>query len=172
MNNLQIKISKLVPEAVIPSYSKPGDAGMDLVAVSKEYDKNGNVSYGTGLAFEIPDGYVGLLFPRSSNSKQDLILSNSVGVIDAGYRGEVSVKFKPSVRYKQISDKFFDTYVPSTPGSIFEDSADEQVREYAIGDRIGQIMIIPRPFVQFTEVPYEELTTTERGTGGYGSTGK
>ena len=67
---------------------------MDLVAVSKSYDENLNVCYGTGLAFEIPEGYMGLVFPRSSISKKDLTLSNSVGVIDSGYRGEVFLKFR------------------------------------------------------------------------------
>ena len=77
---MKVKIKKLNENAIIPQYAKHGDAGMDLVATSKEYDKNGNVVYGTGLAFEIPEGYAGLLFPRSSNAKQDLLLSNSVGV--------------------------------------------------------------------------------------------
>src|SRR5690606_10497369 len=95
---MKVKIKRLHPQAVIPSYAKPGDAGMDLTATSKSYDENGNVVYGTGLAFEIPEGYVGLLFPRSSNSKTDLILSNSVGVLDSGYRGEVMFKFKSSIR--------------------------------------------------------------------------
>ena len=83
MKTLKVKIKKLNENAVIPTYAKYGDAGMDLVATSKYYDDNGNIVYGTGLAFEIPKGYVGLLFPRSSNSKQQLLLSNSVGVIDS-----------------------------------------------------------------------------------------
>lgn len=73
-------------------YAKDGDAGIDLIATSKTYDEHGNVVYGTNRAFEIPKGYVGLLFPRSSNSKKDLILSNSVGVVDSGYRGGGNVK--------------------------------------------------------------------------------
>src|SRR5690606_4362848 len=89
-----------------PQYSKDGDAGLDLVATSKKYNEKGSIVYGTSLAFEIPKGYVGLLFPRSSNSKMDLLLSNSVGVIDSGYRGEVMFKFKhvQDVRkgYKQL----------------------------------------------------------------------
>lgn len=80
---MDIKIKKLNENAVIPRYAKDGDAGMDLTATSKYYDENGNVCYGTGLAFEIPDGYVGLVFPRSSLCKKDLSLSNAVGVIDA-----------------------------------------------------------------------------------------
>lgn len=141
---MKVKIKKLHPDAVIPKYAKPGDAGMDLTAVSVEDEYyNGNVVYNTGLAFEIPEGYVGLLFPRSSNSKKGLLLSNSVGVIDSGYRGEVSFKFK---------------VLNSSMGI------------YKVGERIGQILIVPYPQIEFEEV--EELSETERGTGGYGSTGK
>ena len=154
---MKVKIKKLNDDAVIPSYSKPGDAGMDLTATSKVYDEHGNISYGTGLAFEIPDGYVGLLFPRSSNCKQDLILSNSVGVLDSGYRGEVFFKFKPSLI---VADGNIE--IPSQNGYDF--------REYNIGDRIGQIIIMPYPAIEFEEV--DELSQTERGIGGYGSTGK
>jgi deoxycytidine triphosphate deaminase len=93
-NTLDIKIKKLNPNAVIPSYSKSGDAGMDLTAVSIDYDGDTNVVYGTGLSMEIPNGYVGLVFPRSSNSKKDLYLTNHVGVIDSGYRGEIMLKFR------------------------------------------------------------------------------
>lgn len=80
---MEVKIKKLNENAVIPKYSKAGDAGMDLVATSREIDKYGNIVYGTGLAFEIPKGYVGLLFPRSSISKYDMNLTNSVGVLDS-----------------------------------------------------------------------------------------
>ena len=101
--------------------------------------------YGTGLAIQIPEGHVGLVFPRSSISKKDLILSNSVGVIDCGYTGEIMFKFKR-------------TLVGDSLANIYE-----------IGDRIGQIIIIPIPRIEFEEV--SELEQTERGQGGYGSTG-
>jgi dUTP pyrophosphatase len=78
-----IKIKKLHPDAVIPKYAHATDAGLDLVAISKKVDDNGNIEYDTGLAIEIPDGHVGLIFPRSSISKIDLSLSNAVGVIDS-----------------------------------------------------------------------------------------
>jgi dUTP pyrophosphatase len=139
-----VKVKKLVKEAVIPTYAKDGDAGMDLTAVSKSVDQDAAIAtFGTGLAFEIPKGYVGLIFPRSSSYKQQSILTNSVGVIDSGYRGEVMAKFYQS----------FD----ETPS-------------YEIGDRIAQIIIMPYPQIQFVES--EELSETERNTGGYGSTGK
>lgn len=83
---MKVRIKKLHENAIIPSYSKDGDAGLDLTATSKSFDDNGNLVYGTGLAFEIPKGFVGLLFPRSSNAKKDLILSNSVGVLDKSSR--------------------------------------------------------------------------------------
>jgi len=145
---MKVKIKKLLTNAVIPKYSKQGDAGLDLVATSKHIDVYGNISYGTGLAFEIPSGYVGLLFPRSSNSKTDLLLTNSVGVIDSGYRGEVSMKFSLSERQ----------------------NAKNPLASYVPGDRIGQLIIMPYPNIEFEEV--EELSETERGSGGYGSTGK
>ena len=92
MRNLKVKIKRLSDNAVIPTYAHATDAGMDLVATSKTIDEYGNVVYGTGIALEIPNGYVGLVFPRSSNSKKHLLLTNSVGVIDSGYRGEVTFK--------------------------------------------------------------------------------
>lgn len=143
---MKVKIKKLVENAVIPTYATEGAAGMDLVATSKSYDKDNNVVYGIGLAFEIPKGYVGLLFPRSSNAKKDLLLSNSVGCLDSDYRGEVSFKFK---RMK----KWF-----------------KKEKEYSVGDRIGQIVIIKIPTIEFTES--DKLSETERGTGSYGSTGR
>lgn len=169
---MKVRIKKIHKDAFIPQYSKKGDAGLDLTATSKEYDENGNVVYGTGLAFEIPEGYVGLLFPRSSNAKKDLLNTNSVGIIDSGYRGEVMMKYKPSVvitqygeSYEGTIEKEFNTdymYV-GTPDS-------EDYRDYNIGDRIGQLIIIPYPKIELEEV--EELTETERGSGSYGSTGK
>lgn len=138
---MKVKIKKLVPEAIVPKYAKTGDAGLDFTAVSKSIDSNGNIVYGTGLAVEIPTGHVGLLFPRSSISNYSLLMSNSVGVIDSGYRGEIICKMKQS-----------------------------NFKSYVIGDRIAQLIIVPYPAIEFEEV--DELSTTERGDGGYGSTGK
>ena len=139
----EIKVKKLHPDAVIPKYAKEGDAAMDLVAVSKKWNEdNTQVTYGTGLAMEIPKGFCGLLFPRSSVSKTTLSLANCVGVIDSGYRGEVMLKF----RYLKEGDV------------------------YEIGDRVGQIMLAPVWLISFIEV--DELSDSERGEGGFGSTGK
>lgn len=152
---MKVRIKKLHPHAIIPQYAKHGDAGMDLIATSCKQDDMGNEVYGTGLAFEIPEGYVGLIFPRSSNSKKDLMLTNHVGVIDSGYRGEVILKYRTlsipqSIRYKNEEEATI-------------------VKTYSIGDKIGQIIIIPYPQIEFDEV--EELSSTERGDGGFGSTG-
>lgn len=140
-----VKIKKLHKDAVIPSYAKLGDAGMDITAISKIYDEHGNVVYGTGLAFEIPEGHVGLLFPRSSNAKTNLLLTNSIGVIDSGYRGEVLFKFKELRQSKLLP-------------------------VYNIGDRVGQLIILPYPQIEFEEA--SNLSVSNRGEGGYGSTGK
>lgn len=163
--NVNVKIKKLHSVAVIPQYAKPGDAGLDLTAISKKYDNHGNVMYGTGLAVEIPEGYVGLLFPRSSITKHDLTLTNSVGVIDSGYRGEIFVKFKPALCYTSLSNDtdYFENI--SVPDPVTMDH-----NEYNMGDKIAQLIIMPYPKVTFEEV--EELSTTERGEGGFGSTGK
>lgn len=142
---LQVNIKKLSDNAVIPTYAKDGDAGMDITATSKSYDGHGNVVYGTSLAFEIPKGYVGLLFPRSSNTKKDLILGNSVGVLDSGYRGEVVLKFKAALKDQHRMKEI-----------------------YEIGDRIGQIIIMPHPQIMFNVV--DELSSSDRGVGGFGST--
>lgn len=142
-----VKIKKLVPEAVVPNKAHSSDAGYDLVAVSSKVDEYGCLVYGTGLAFEIPEGYVGLVFPRSSVAKKNLILSNCVGVIDSGYRGEVLAKFGFANR-------------PSVSDDVI----------YHAGDRIAQLVIMKLPDIQMVES--EELSDSERGEGGYGSTGR
>ena len=151
---MKVRIKKVNPNAVIPSYSKEGDAGLDLVATSKSYDEYGNVSYRTGLAIEIPKGYVGLLFPRSSICKYKLSLSNAVGVVDSGYRGEITAKFKTTETNKVVIGG--DTDIPSS--------------EYNVGDRVCQLIILPYPHIELEEA--DELSDSERGEGGFGSSGK
>ena len=138
-----VKVKKLDSNAVVPSYSKVGDAGMDLTITKEIENTSFSVSYGFGIAMEIPKGYVGLVFPRSSVRNQDLILSNCVGVIDSGYRGELQATFKKTNGLDSI--------------------------KYKVGDRGAQIIILPYPTIYMTEVP--ELSNTERGSGGFGSTG-
>ena len=153
---MKVKIKKLYSDSILPTKSHSDDAGFDLYAHSKSYDDDGNVVYGSGVAMEIPQGYVGLVFPRSSNAKKDLILSNSVGVIDSGYRGEITFKFKQTPQEFADASGTFVTY--------------QHAKDYGLGDSIGQIIIMPYPEIEFVEVG--ELSDTERGTGGYGSTGK
>ena len=141
---MKVKIKKLSENAVIPTYSKVGDAGLDLTAVSFQITEK-FVEYDTQLAFEIPEGYVGLLFPRSSISNKDLILANSVGVVDSSYRNSVKLRFKRTEENSVLCDV------------------------YKNMDRVGQIIILPYPTVELIES--EELSKTERGEGGFGHTG-
>ena len=161
---MKVKIKKLNEKAVMPKKAHATDAGFDLVATSRATDRYGNVVYGTGLAFEIPKGHVGLIFPRSSICKVDMLLSNAVGVIDSGYRGEVMAKFKPSWQFDTAA-------IPFQQGSVDVSSIDDEngCYIYRIGDRIGQLIILPYPEVEFEEA--DELSDTDRGNGGYGSTG-
>ena len=140
---MKVKIKRLDKSAVIPKYTKDGDAGLDLTATAYKVNEKGQYVYTSDLALEIPDGYVGLLFPRSSICKKDLEMTNSVGVIDSNYRGPIKSVFNPTCEDPEI---------------------------YELGERFAQLIIIPYPKIEFEEV--EELSETNRGTGGYGSTGK
>lgn len=173
---MEVKIKKLHKDAVIPKYAKKGDAGLDLTAVSYEFDEYGNVVYHTGLAFEIPEGYVGLIFPRSSICKKDLSLTNAVGVLDSGFRGEVTAKFKPTACFADFNAGENDCGIGDVSdsygfvclsGENRKDAPDPSL--YMIKERIAQLIIIPYPQIEFKEV--EELSETERGTCGYGSSG-
>lgn len=144
---MKIKIKKLHQNAVIPKYAKPGDAGLDLTCVKHQINPQFNyIQYHTGLAIEIPKGYVGLLFPRSSVSDKDLSLANCVGVIDSGYRGEICFRYR-------------------FPGASYY----AKLRRYTDGERVGQLIILPFPEIEFEET--DSLSETERSDGGYGSTG-
>lgn len=141
---MKVKFKKTHPEAVMPTFSKPGDAGADLTAISRNFDHEKQYwEYDTGIAIEIPKGYVGMIFPRSSLSNKDLILCNHVGIIDSGFRGNITFRFKEIDNINGL---------------------------YEIGDRIGQLIILPYPNIQFEEA--NELSSTERGATGYGSSGK
>jgi dUTP pyrophosphatase len=143
---MKVRIKKINENAVIPKYAKNSDAGLDLVATSIILETSTQITYGLGIALEIPEGFVGLVFPRSSIRNTDLVLSNSVGVIDSGYRGELQATFN-KINHHKI-----------------------RVDDYKVGDRIAQIIIIPHPPIEFDVV--DELSDTERGEGGFGSTGK
>lgn len=156
---MEVRFKILNPLAKPPKRAHLTDAGFDLVAASRSVDEDGAVVYGTGLALEIPEGYVGLVFPRSSIANKGLVLSNCVGVIDSGYRGEVMAKFKPSLSFGVRAGLPELGYVRMAPCDIYE-----------VGERIAQLIIMKLPDVQLIES--EELGESERGTGGYGSTGK
>jgi dUTP pyrophosphatase len=140
---MKVKIKKLTEEATLPTYSHASDAAMDLTATTMNNYPD-YTEYGTGLSISIPENHVGLLFPRSSVSNKDLALSNSVGVIDSGYLGEVKIRFRRTKDYN---------------GNL---------RAYNAGERIAQLLIIPRPTIEWDVV--QDLGTTERNTGGFGST--
>jgi dUTP pyrophosphatase len=144
---LSVKVKKLVENAVIPKYSKEDDAGMDLTITSIISETTTDVTYGFGVALEIPKGFVGLVFPRSSVRKYDLSLSNCVGVIDSGYRGEIQATFRKTNWLKGDNSE-----------------------KYQVGDRGAQIMIIAYPQIEFVES--DNLSESDRGEGGFGSTGK
>ena len=155
---MNVKYKKLVPEAKAPYRKYDDDAGYDLFAVSKiETDKY--IEYGTGIAIEIPKYYVGLVFPRSSVTEKDLILKNCIGVIDAQYRGEIRCRFAriPSTEFKDLL---------LCEGCI--EILWSKKNQYEIGDRVAQLIIIPIPPVELVES--DELSETERGTDGFGST--
>lgn len=142
---MEVKVKKLHPNAVMPHYASDGAAAFDLTAVSWRFDEEYDfVEYAIGLAFEIPKGYVGLVYPRSSISKTNLSLANSVGVIDSDYRGDILCRFK-------LID----------PLNV--------VGVYEVGDRVAQMIIMPIPAVALREV--DDLEETQRGTGAFGSTG-
>lgn len=141
---MQVKFKKLHPRATIPTYARSGDAGLDLTAVEISGNMTSHIQYRTGLAVEIPEGYVGLIFPRSSIRNYELALSNSVGVIDSGYRGEISFTFNKTNGLDSM--------------------------KYRVGDRIGQLVVLPYPKIEPLEV--DELSDSERGHWGFGSTGR
>jgi len=150
-------VKKLNKEAILLSYANPDDAGLDLTAISKRIvrDEDGLISYieyGTGLAVEIPQGYIGFLYPRSSITKKEIMLKNSVGVIDSGYRGEVMCRFYATSLDMDEKDS---NWYPTS--------------DYKVGERVCQLIIIEKPAVNVVES--DMLSDTERGDGGFGSTG-
>lgn len=146
---MKVRIKKLHKDAVVPKRAHVTDAGFDLYCTETSVDwAKQELLCHTGIAFEIPEGHAGLIFPRSSIANKPLVLHNSVGVIDSHYRGEVTAEF------------------------IITDAREFLLNDggYNPGDRICQMIILPYPEVEFEEA--EELTETDRGTGGHGSTGR
>lgn len=143
---MEVKI-KLIEGGKMPTRAHESDAGLDCYARKVLVHPHQNqMKIALGFAVEIPEGHVGLLFPRSSICNTSLRVSNCVGVIDAGYRGELSMVFDI------IDPEKFVLY------------------KYKTGDRVGQLIIMPYPKVELKAV--ESLGFTDRNTGGYGSSGK
>lgn len=148
---MKLKIKKLSAKAIVPKYATPGSACFDLHAINTEDKRasihpSGPIVFDTGLAFEIPQDHVMLIFSRSGHGfKNDTRLANCVGVIDSDYRGEVKVK-------------------------MTKDSPNTEAVFVNEGDRIAQAMVIKYEQVEF--VLSDDLSQTERGTGGFGSTNK
>ena len=142
----QVKIKKIDPDAIIPTYGSPYSAGADLYACEKStvtVSPHETVLVHTGLAFEIPEGFAGFIHARSGlATKKGLAPANKVGVIDADYRGEVMVSLHNHTDVPQSVEPF---------------------------ERVAQMVIAP--FLKADFVEAEELSDTVRGTGGFGSTG-
>jgi dUTP pyrophosphatase len=144
---MQLKFKKLHPSAKLPVKGSLGAACFDVYATEILIDDNNRtVTYKLGFATEFSKDWMGIVVSRSSISKYDYVMANSIGIIDSDYRGEWMVKFK---------------YIGLSPHPINI--------PYDIGDRIAQIFFTVAVFTNFQEV--EELEDSQRGTGGFGSTG-
>lgn len=143
---MKVKIKKLHPNAVIPRRMRPGDAGLDLTCVERYYDEYTHTfQYEFGIAIQLEPGYFGMIVPRSSIYKYNLTLSNSCGILDENYTGELKAFFRCNV------DNF------------------KKANVYNIGDRIAQLIVLPYPLYDIEEVT--ELSDTNRGVNGFGSSG-
>jgi dUTP pyrophosphatase len=142
---MRIEIQLLDPDIEIPSYAKPGDAGLDLRSrVDMKLEPGMRALVPTGLAIAIPEGYVGLVHPRSGLAiKNGISMVNTPGTIDSGYRGEIAV--------------------------ILINHDREETFEIKRGDRIAQLVIQEVEIAELVAV--QELPTSQRGAGGFGSSG-
>ena len=183
---LEVYFKTLSPNAVVPTYAHDGDVGMDLTAISVEYDAENDVYiYHTGLAFETDKHYGIFLFPRSSNRKTDAYLCNHVGIADSAiYRGEIIFCYKnrTSLRQYCLEGRMIEFFNAVEDGKRLKDAVKESVKgwteamnnpmlfaPYKVGDKIGQMVVLPYPNVKLREV--NNLSETDRGSGGFGSTG-
>ena len=153
-----MRYKRLHPKAKPPERQHSTDAGYDLRAVSRERDTKDEhlYRYHTGISVEIPEGHVGLLFPRSSVYKTGLTLRNCVGVIDSGYRGEIIAMFRADKTTKTQQEDGTTLYKPCI--------------KYGEGERCCQLVILPVLTPELEEVE-GDLIKTDRGEGGFGSTG-
>tara|TARA_B100000614_G_scaffold262909_1_gene300770 strand:+ start:233726 stop:234277 length:552 start_codon:yes stop_codon:yes gene_type:complete len=161
----EIRVKKLHPDAKLPEQNTDTDAGYDLVAIGppekvwaknkddKDYPVLQYIQYRTGIAIQPPRGYHVEIFPRSSISKHDLVLANSIGLVDEGYRGELLVRFK---------------YIE--PDNDCRKVRNIPMKIYQSGDKIAQLVVRKTQKANF--VLADELSETDRGTGGFGSSGR
>ncbi len=166
---MPVQVKKLHEDAVIPSYARAFDAGFDLVAVSDVLiPPGGTAKIQTGLAFAIPAGYELQVRPRSGiSARTKLRVSNSPGTIDAGYRGEVCILLDNLHASSQLfGTECYDVSEQRVTVEQTTDAASYLIRK---GDRIAQGVLAAVPQAVFAEV--DELDATERGEGGFGSSG-
>lgn len=196
IKDLNIKFKKLNENAVIPSYAHYGDVGMDFTAISVEYDEKLDMYvYHTGLAFESDFHYGQFLFPRSSNRKTDAYLCNSVGIADSAiYRGEILFCYKNrdsinSIAESKANAAMMEYYTTcnveqkdlqwwirkgieiynDTKEKVYNEAKELKYAPYKVGDKIGQMVMLTYPNVNLIEC--EELSSSDRGVNGFGSTG-
>lgn len=167
-----VLIKRVNPDAPLPRYAHDGDAGMDLCSMEDVTLAPGETKVvGTGIAIAIPRGYVGLVFPRSGLGTKGLTLSNCVGVIDSGYRGEI----RAPLHNNHSSHVWFDpddTIGGNPYGMMYPKNRDNCTDDWMHvrkGERVCQIVFMAYGIVSLVEV--DDLDATERGVGGFGSTG-
>lgn len=188
-----LKIKKRIPEARLPERMHPGDIGADVYCTSVEYDaEHDRYIYHTGLSIEVPSNYSIHAYPRSSNTKAEAYLPNSVGNIDCNYRGEVLIIYKNRTSYNvECMLAEWEYMKKATQNIQFHNDASigETVAElksnmvepfvmpdpmdfapYKVGERVCQLVVVKK--VQTDIIEVNELSESDRGDGGFGSTGK
>lgn len=196
---ITIFVKKLNENAVIPTYAHEGDVGMDITAIGVEYDEEKDMYiYHTGLSFESDFNIGDFIFVRSSNRKTDAYLCNHVGIVDSAiYRGEVMICMKnrdsletiteinalksfmdglciisrcdPHMSLKDATESAFEVY-KLTKEDYIKRAKNLEFAPYKVGDKIAQMVCLKYPTVKLVEK--NELSETERGEGGFGSTDK
>lgn len=147
LDRVEVKVFREDDTVELPTYGKDGDACMDVYVHHVENKPDGRIVYHTGLHFRLPEDYEMEIRPRSSNTKTHAVMQNAPGTLDEGYTGELMIVHRRM-------DKYDDP-------------------EYQVGERVAQILVRRRERIEWKEVTtQEELGTTERGAGGFGSTGK
>lgn len=149
LDRVEVKVFREDDTVKLPTYGKDGDACMDVYVHRVESKPDGRIVYHTGLHFRLPEDYEMEIRPRSSNTKTIAIMQNAPGTLDEGYTGELMIV------HRNIDDPTL------------------SISRYGVGDRVAQILVRHRERIIWDEVStQEELGTTERGAGGFGSTGK